>query len=217
MITLVDYGMGNLRSVLNAFEAVGEKICLTSDPADLQKASAIVLPGVGAFGDGIKNLQELHLIEVLEEEVLRKKKPYLGICLGMQFLAEESFEGGRHRGFGWIRGAVRRIEPNDKRFKIPHMGWNDLKLERPSELFTGLPEAPIFYFVHGYQLEVGQEDAQAVTATCCHGTTITASVQKENIYGVQFHPEKSQRVGLQLLKNFVTLTHQVEHAGIHSC
>ncbi|MBI3087386.1 MAG: imidazole glycerol phosphate synthase subunit HisH [Candidatus Omnitrophica bacterium] len=203
MIAIVDYGMGNLKSVANAFEAIGSPARLVTRPEELREAAAIVVPGVGAFGDGMRNLRARGFVEALEEEVRRKGKPYLGICLGMQFLADVSFEHGEHAGLGWIRGAVKRLEPDDRRFKVPHMGWNDLRLIRDSALFADLPGEPVFYFVHSYHVEVAPEEAGAVTATCWHGADVTAAVQKEQIFGVQFHPEKSQQVGLHLLKNFV--------------
>ncbi len=214
-IALVDYGMGNLRSVANAFEAIGEKVQITQSAADLESVEGIILPGVGAFGDGIRNLEKAGLIEPLWREVIEKGKPYLGICLGMQFLAEYSEEGDRHAGFGWIQGKVRRIEPSDKKHKVPHMGWNDLKLARQSDLFEGLPEEPVFYFVHSYHLE--PLEPEVVTATCDHGMIVTAAVQKGNIYGVQFHPEKSQRVGLKLLENFVSIVKNYAEKTAHSC
>ncbi|MCM8811722.1 MAG: imidazole glycerol phosphate synthase subunit HisH [Candidatus Omnitrophica bacterium] len=208
MIALVDYGMGNLRSVANAFEAIGEKPVITHSRAEIESAAGIVLPGVGAFGDGMKNLRRLELIETLNREVLEKKKPYLGICLGMQFLTDESEEHGLHKGFGWIKGRIREIKPADKRYKVPHMGWNELQILKEGGLFQGLPEAPVFYFVHSYHLEPAEPGV--ITAVCRHGAEVTAAVEKENIVGVQFHPEKSQRVGLQLLKNFVRMVK--EHA-----
>ena len=219
MIALVDYGMGNLRSVANAFQAIGEKVLLTQSAADLEAAHGIILPGVGAFGDGMKNLKELGLIEPLRREVLGRGKPYLGICLGMQFLAEESQEhaagGAPIRGFGWLKGRVVQIQTNDKRYKVPHMGWNDLKLTRGSDLFKGLPEEPVFYFVHSYHLETAEPGV--LTAVCEHGATITAAVQKGTIYGVQFHPEKSQNAGLQLLRNFTAVAQSYAEKTADPC
>ena len=205
MIALVDYGMGNLRSVANAFQAISEPVLITSSASDLRTAEGIVLPGVGAFVDGMKNLKESGLLPVLEEEVRRRRKPYLGICLGMQFLADDSDEhasgASTHPGFGWIHGRVVQLETGDKRFKVPHMGWNDLQIRQPDPLYNSLPEAPVFYFVHGHHFVPQQESV--VSATCTHGIQIAASVQEENIFGVQFHPEKSQQAGLQVLRNFI--------------
>jgi glutamine amidotransferase len=203
MIAIVDYGAGNVRSVANAFEAIGQKPVLTSDPDKLAKASGIVLPGVGAFGDCMESLRRLKLIEPLDELVIHEGIPYLGICLGMQLLAEESHERGVHKGLGWIRGRVELLAPNEKRFRIPHMGWNDVQTVTSCRLFEGLGDSPVFYFVHSYQLAVDREEANKVTATCWHGTTVTAAVQRSNIFGTQFHPEKSQESGLKLLRNFL--------------
>jgi glutamine amidotransferase len=205
MIAIVDYGMGNLRSVVNAFEAIGQPAIVTSRADDVRAADAIVVPGVGAFHDGMRNLERTGLIEVLTEEVRERGKPFLGICLGMQFLAEYGDEGAGGAGLGWIRGTVRRLAPAERRFKVPHIGWNDVQLVREGVLYGGLGEAPVYYFVHGYHLEVAPEAAAAVTATCWHGETVVASVEQSNILGVQFHPEKSQRAGLRLLENFCSM------------
>lgn len=202
MIALVDYGMGNLRSVANAFAAIGRPVRVTDDPDDLRRADGIVLPGVGAFADGMRNLEQRGLLGALAEAVQGRGVPYLGICLGMQFLAEKSFEWGAHPGLGWVPGVVRRIEPTDRRVKVPHIGWNALTLTRPGRLYEGLDEPPVYYFVHGYHLAVAAEAAGVVTATCEHGETLVASVEQGHVFGVQFHPEKSQRVGLRLLENF---------------
>jgi len=203
MIAVVDYGAGNLRSVVNAFETIGTKISVVKDPDELARASAIVLPGVGAFGDCMEAIRRQKLVEPLEELVFSQKLPYLGICLGMQFLAEESLEKGRHRGLGWIRGKVELMSPDDGNFRIPHMGWNDISYSETCPLFEGLDEKPVFYFVHSYHLVVTEDKGDCVTASCWHGLTVTAAVQKDNIFGVQFHPEKSQENGLKLLENFI--------------
>jgi glutamine amidotransferase len=207
MIAIVDYGMGNLRSVLNAFEAIHAPARLTTSVADLRDAHAIVVPGVGAFGDGMRNLTALGVIETLAEEVLVRRKPYLGICLGMQFLAREGREHGVTGGLGWLGGVVRRLEPRDAACKVPHMGWNDVAIVRECELLRDVDERPVFYFLHGYQLDPDGDRAveAAVVATATHGERVTAVVQRDNVFGVQFHPEKSQEAGLQVLRNFVKL------------
>jgi imidazole glycerol-phosphate synthase subunit HisH len=205
MIAILDYGMGNLRSVLNAFEAIGAPARLTTSPGDLRNAHAIVVPGVGAFGDGMANLVRLGVIETLAEEVLVRGKPYLGICLGMQFLAREGREHGITAGLGWTGGVVRRIEPGDARCKVPHMGWNDVTLTASCDLFRDLDDRPVFYFLHGYHLDPAGEADAAVVATTWHGERLTVALQRDNILGVQFHPEKSQEAGLQVLRNFVKL------------
>jgi len=205
MIAVVDYGVGNLRSVANALAAIGCPARITGDAADLRAAAAIVLPGVGAFGDGIRNLRERGLVEPLAEEVLGRGKPFLGICLGLQLLARASVEFGPHDGLGWIDAEVREIVPEAEGFKVPHMGWNDVRVLRETPLFAGLGDAPVFYFVHGYHVVVSDASAGVVGSTCWHGLDMVASVQRGNVLGVQFHPEKSQTAGLALLRNFAAL------------
>ena len=201
LIAVIDYGMSNLRSIVNAFEAIGTRPLVTREHAALRGAAAIVLPGVGAFSDGMANLRRFDLVDVLEEEVRQKGKPYLGICLGMQFLCRSS-EEGTEKGLGWVEGRVRRIEPASRDFKVPHMGWNDLAVRRRDGLFAGLDEEPAFYFVHSYHAVIEGQSAKAVSSTCWHGTDVTASLELRNLWGVQFHPEKSQGAGLRLLRNF---------------
>lgn len=206
MIAIVDYGMGNLQSVANAVEALGAAYVVTQRPKDLREANGIILPGVGAFGEGMENLRKFGLVDVLHSEVIERKKPYLGICLGLQFLAERGYEAGEHEGFGWIRGEVRLIEPRDPAAKIPHMGWNEIDIRRESHIFRGLQKNPVFYFVHSFGLMPDPADADVVTSVVHHGGEITASIQKGNIFATQFHPEKSQTAGLLVLKNFIDLT-----------
>lgn len=195
--------MGNVKSVLNGFELLGEEVEVTDNPEKLSQAEAIILPGVGAFSDGMKNLKEKNLVEVLEKEVIQNKKPYLGICLGLQFLAEKSFEGGEHEGLGWLKGEVTKIIPNDLKLKVPHMGWNDTKVNQKEGLLKEI-ENPVFYYLHSYYFKVNDSEKKVVTSVCDYGgVPITATVQHENIYAVQFHPEKSQTTGLKLLKNFL--------------
>jgi len=196
--------MGNVRSISNAFSLLGEEALVTDDPNKLSEAEAIILPGVGAFSDGIKNLKYKGLIKVLEKEVIEKKKPYLGICLGLEFLAKKSLEGGIHEGFGWINGIVTRIQPNDPTLKVPHMGWNDTTVFKKNGLLKEI-ENPAFYYLHSYYLKVDDSEKNIITSVCDYGgIQITASLQKDNIYAVQFHPEKSQSTGIMLLKNFLS-------------
>lgn len=205
MIAIVDYNMGNLQSVLNVFRLLGQEAVLTQKKKDLQNAKAIILPGVGAFGDGMRNLKALSVLPVLEEEVLQKKKPFLGICLGMQLLAATGKEYGDHRGLGWIQGVTDLIQPENDSYKIPHMGWNNVEVKKAGRLFKDIEQDATYYFVHSYSLEPDASEEAAITSTCFHGQEIVASVEKGNIFGVQFHPEKSQGAGLKLLENFVSL------------
>jgi len=195
--------MGNVQSVFNAFQLLEENIEITNNSKTLANADAIILPGVGAFSDGMRNLKELGLIEVLQTEVVDKKKPYLGICLGLEFLAKKSFEGGEHEGLGWINGVVEKIVPNDKTLKVPHMGWNDTKVLKKDGLLKEI-EDPVFYYLHSYYLNTAPSEKDVVTSVCDYGEVmISSTIQKDNIYAVQFHPEKSQSTGIKLLKNFV--------------
>lgn len=200
-IVIIDYGMGNLRSVQKAFEKIGFVAIISSDHGTIKQASHIVLPGVGAFGDAMKNLQKLGLVEVLNEEVLQNKKPFLGICLGMQLLADKSYENGEHKGFGWIEGEVVRFDTKEN-LKVPHVGWNSVKYTKPSLLFNTLSDESDFYFVHSYHFKAkNKEDILSITD---YGFDFVSSVAKDNIFGVQFHPEKSQESGLKILQNFVS-------------
>ena len=203
LVVIVDYGMGNLRSVFKAFEYLGCKVVITHDQKEIERADYLVLPGVGAFGDGMENLKQFGLVETLKEEVILKKKPFLGICLGLQLLARDSEEFGFHQGLGWIEASVKKIEPEDKKIKIPHVGWNALKIkDEKCPLFQGIKQDSCFYFVHSYHLVSDSE--RYVKATSDYGQEFTAAIQKENIFAVQFHPEKSQMIGLRLLENFIS-------------
>ena len=204
MIAVVDYGMGNLRSVLNALDSIGVEGRLVPDPGELASAEKIILPGVGAFGDGMRELRERGLVEPLRERAA-DGCPVLGICLGMQLLANRSFEYGEHEGLGLIPGDVKLIE-TEPGLRIPHVGWNDLIVKGVANggaLYEGLGEDPIVYFVHSF--EFVPADAGAVTATTDYGREVVAAVQRDHVFGVQFHPEKSQRDGIQLLRNFAAL------------
>jgi glutamine amidotransferase len=199
-VLIVDYGMGNVRSVHNAFEAVGAPARISRDPADLDAAERIVLPGVGAFGEAMARLGELGLIEPLAREVLGRKKPFLGICLGMQLIADRSFEHGEHRGLGWIAGDVKLVETGDPQLRVPHIGWNAVRTT-DCPLFAGLGKDPAFYFVHSYHFVPA--DPSTVAGVTNHGSDLVVAVARGNVFGTQFHPEKSHKAGLALLKNFV--------------
>lgn len=201
MITVIDYNMGNVRSVANAFEAFGCEVQITNQVSDIKQAKYIVLPGVGAFGEGMKNLKELGLIEVLNEQVLQKKKPFLGICLGMQLLADEGFEFGHFQGLGWIPGSVKKMEVDN--LPLPHVGWNNLIIKTKSRILDRMPSGADFYFVHSFHFAAAEPDT--VTATCEYGQEFAAVIARDNIYGVQFHPEKSQKAGKTLFENFAGL------------
>ena len=199
---IVDYGMGNLRSVQKAFEHIGEPAEICSSPTALASASRIVLPGVGAFRDAIAALHQHDLVNVLRDYIAADR-PFLGICLGMQLLFSTSLEDGQHQGLDIIPGTVRRFQlPTE--FKIPHMGWNQLSVpQTPAHpLFNQLPENPWFYFVHSYHCV--PEDTSWVAASTHYGAPFVSSVARSNVMAVQFHPEKSQSAGLQLLRNFVS-------------
>jgi len=202
MIAVVDYGMGNLHSVRHALEAIGASVLVTQRGEDLRRADRIVLPGVGAFAECMKNLRSCGLLPALEEEVLEKGKPFLGICLGLQVLASEGEEQGRHPGLGWVPGVVRRFEFSDTRFRVPHIGWNSITPKQDSTLFQGLGSNPDFYFVHSYCLF--PEDPTWIAASCDYGVQFSAAILHRNIFATQFHPEKSQRNGLRLLENFAS-------------
>jgi imidazole glycerol-phosphate synthase subunit HisH len=196
---IVNYGMGNIGSVVNAFDALGEPCVVSDGPAALAAADRIVLPGVGAFHAAMDNLRSQGYEEALNEQVVHRGKPFLGICLGMQLVARDSQELGYSTGLGWIDGHVVKLEPDGDR-PVPHVGWNDLEPRRETALFDALADRPNFFFDHSFHLVC---PAELVTATCDYGGDCVAAIQHENILAVQFHPEKSQRNGLRLLRNFL--------------
>jgi glutamine amidotransferase len=201
MIAIIDYGMGNVRSLHNAIEYIGCDVKISADPHILRDADKLILPGVGAFGDAMHAMQERGLDDILNREVIEKGKPLLGICLGLQLLAHSSTEHGFHKGLGWLDATVVGFDP-DSGVKIPHMGWNDICYEAPEPLFTGLtPDEKVFYFVHSFYISC--KDTADILATCTHGIEFTAAIRHNNIIATQFHPEKSQDNGIQVLKNFV--------------
>lgn len=204
MIVVVDYGMGNLRNVRRAFEYLSQEVHLTSDPVELSSASRIVLPGVGAFGEAVHRIDDLGLRESLLHHV-SAGKPMLGICLGMQLLFPQSEEDPGAAGLGVLEGSVKKFGPGVKKFgpgvKIPHIGWNDVQPVEPSSIFYAQEDRSVFYFVHSYY--VG--DTPWRIGTTEHGVEFTSAVQKENVVGFQFHPEKSQEEGLKLLGRFAEM------------
>ncbi len=200
-IVIVDYGMGNLRSVEKALNKVGINAEISSQREAIFTADGLVVPGVGAFGDAMAELQRLNLVDALREQAA-KGVPLLGICLGLQILLDESEEAPGMEGLRLVRGRVRRFSPT-LNLKIPHMGWNALNIHPNSRLFAGIAQGVHVYFVHSYYVE--PEDPSATAATSDYGIPFTAAVEKDNIFGVQFHPEKSQEVGLNILSNFARL------------
>ena len=208
LVTIVDYESGNLHSAAKAFERAAREhglnadILVSGDPEALRRSERIVLPGVGAFGDCRAGLDAIPgMVEALDEEVRKKGKPFLGICVGMQLMAERGLEYGVHKGLGWLKGDVKPIEPADHSLKIPHMGWNELTIERPHPLLKDLPGTHA-YFVHSYAFTVAEEED--VLARTDYGGPVTAAVGRDNMVGTQFHPEKSQALGLALIGNFLT-------------
>jgi glutamine amidotransferase len=201
MIAIVDYGVGNLGSILNMFRKIGIEAVVTADPSGIEKAEKLILPGVGAFDTAMKNIRDLKLLDVLNQKVIADKTPVIGLCLGMQILTESS-EEGKMPGLGWIKGkTIRfRFEESRKDLKIPHMGWNTVEIKNPNPLVEGLDKNSRFYFVHSYHMDC--KDKEDVTAVTNYGYDFPSVVKKENIYGIQFHPEKSHKFGMRLLENF---------------
>jgi glutamine amidotransferase len=199
MIAIIDYGMGNLRSVQKAFEKIGAEAVVTSDEATIESASALVLPGVGAFGDAMANLREAGLVGSIYRAI-EEGKPLLGICLGMQLLFEISEEMGIHRGMGIFKGRVVRFRVN---LKVPHMGWNQIHIRRPDLLLRGVADGSYVYFVHSYYVQPA--DPKIVLATTDYEIDYASIIGRDAIYGIQFHPEKSQDVGLMILHNFAKM------------
>lgn len=196
MIAIIDYGMGNLRSVQKGFEKVGFTAEVTSDPEKVRKAEKVVLPGVGAFGDAMANLRAANMLEVIQETV-QAGKPFLGICLGLHLMFDSSEEFGFHEGLHIFRGHVRLLPPG---LKVPHMGWNQIEIQKEDPILKDIPDGSMFYFVHSYYVD---PEGQKVTTTLTdYGIKFTSIASQDNVFGIQFHPEKSSTVGLRILKNF---------------
>jgi glutamine amidotransferase len=203
MIGIIDYGMANLRSVQKAFETVGVRADIISTPQEIERADRIVLPGVGAFADAVRTLREKDLTAPILAHIERGK-PFLGICLGLQMLFDIGYEDGEHQGLGVLKGTCVRFDVDETMgLKVPHMGWNQLDVQRPSPLFTDLAPGSAVYFVHGYH--VVPTDPEVIATTTDYGRPFVSSVWRDNVMATQFHPEKSQRVGLKILSNFAAL------------
>ena len=203
MIAIVDYGMANLRSVQKAFEHVGHPATIITRPEEIDRADKLVLPGVGAFQDAVATLRDRDLVGPILRHI-DKGKPFFGICLGLQMLFDVGYEDGEHRGLGVLAGKCIRFDVDDTLgLKVPHMGWNQLQITRPAPIFRDLPEACGVYFVHGYH--VVPDDQGVIATTTDYGRPFVSSIWRENLFATQFHPEKSQKVGLQILENFAEL------------
>lgn len=202
-VVIVDYGLCNLDSMARAVEICGGTPCITAEPYELKSADRVILPGVGAFPKAMKNLQDAGMLEALNEAVIEKCRPFLGVCLGMHLIAERSFEHNETKGLGWIKGVIKRLEPLETTDRIPHVGWNEVDFEMPHPLLSGIENRTDFYFVHSYHFQA--KDSHHTVATTPYCGEFVSIVQKDNIFGVQFHPEKSQKAGARLLSNFLTL------------
>jgi glutamine amidotransferase len=206
MIAIIDYGMGNLRSVQKGFEKVGSDACVTADPRVVLEADRIVLPGVGAFADCMHNLEQAGFVEPILK-VIAQGRPFLGICLGLQLLFTESEEFGAHKGLGVIPGRVRRfpegMRAGGEALKVPHMGWNQISFRRRAPAFEGIDEGANVYFVHSYYVQ--PDDEGVIATTTGYGIDFCSAIRKDNIVATQFHPEKSQDIGLRILKNFAEM------------
>lgn len=204
MIAIIDYDAGNIKSVEKALIALGEQVKLTRDSEEILAADGVILPGVGAFGDAMERLEGYSLVETIRQ-VAERRIPFLGICLGLQLMFDSSEESPGVKGLGLLPGKIVRI-PDDGGLKVPHIGWNNLKFPHAGRLFQGVPEDAYVYFVHSYYLQAQEEDI--VTATTEYGALIHASVEKDNIFACQFHPEKSSGVGMKILQNFIAVVNQ---------
>lgn len=199
MITIIDYGMGNIGSLENMIKRAGGEVLVSSDPLTISKADKLILPGVGHYDQAIDRLRELNLFDTIDRTVKEKNVPILCICLGAQ-LATESSEEGNSKGFGWVKGRTVKFKL-DPIYKIPHMGWNDIKVNKQSYILKDLPEDPCFYFVHSYHMIISS--SEDVLTTTVYGDEFASSFEYKNVVGMQFHPEKSHKYGLCIMKNFV--------------
>lgn len=207
-ILIIDYKLGNHQSVTNALQTLGYDFLISNTRTDIQNADAYILPGVGAFGEAMENLKDLKIIKVLEAEILGKEKPILGVCLGMQIMAQDSEENGKFDGLGWIQGRVLKMAVKGN-IKIPHVGWNNVNVIKKNPLFSKVPNEVNFYFDHSYRVSCNDK---YISATVLYGDRITAAISYKNIFGVQFHPEKSQGNGLRVYRGFLNYCEEYKNA-----
>jgi glutamine amidotransferase len=201
MLGILYCGSGNVGSVINAFNYLGADSILVQTPEHFEECTRLVLPGVGSFRDAVQKLHDRNLVAGLQNFAMVSKKPVLGICLGMQIMAETGFEGGETEGLGWFKGTVERIQPTSERERVPHVGWNELSIQQQHPLLEGIPDHADFYFVHSYSLLL--QDPSCLLATCDYASGVAAIVAKGNVFATQFHPEKSQEYGLRMIENFL--------------
>ena len=203
-IAVIDYGMGNLHSIQKALEYIGGEVLVTGNPADLPDADRVVLPGIGAFGDGMANLRKSGFVNALRNEIIENKKPFLVICLGMQLLADKSYEFGEHEGLGFVPGEVKKFDflDNSEKLPVPHVGWNSLHFRTTHPILEGVRDGSHFYFVHSFHFVPQGENS--LIGMSNYGYDFPAAIGYENIFATQFHPEKSQNDGLKILKNFIS-------------
>ena len=206
-VTIVDYNSGNISSVINSFKEVAKdkvNIEVTSDLNKIKSSDKVVLPGQGSFKSCVEALNSINgLVDILNEFAINNKKPLLGICVGLQMFADIGYEESETKGLGWISGKVSKIDNKQGKFKLPHIGWNEINIVKKSQIYKGIENKSHMYFVHSY--EFIPEDKNVISATTNYSSTIVCSVEKENIFGTQFHPEKSDKLGLQIIKNFINL------------
>jgi len=200
-VCILDYGSGNVRSVFNIFKTITDNAIVSNSKSKISSATHLVLPGVGSFGGAMKKINKKIPVEFVREQVIEKSKPFLGICVGMQVLADVGHEFGEHKGLGWVNGKVRKLKVG--KLPLPHIGWNDLLITKKSKLFKGFDKGLDVYFLHSYVFDGA--DKKNIVATAEYGETFTAAIESDNIYGVQFHPEKSQKAGRLLLENFIKI------------
>lgn len=200
-VAIIDLGVSNTGSVQSAVNLLGKDNVVCKSPKDIKNATHLILPGVGAFQSAVEAMQKSGWIEALERHVLQEKKPVIGLCLGMQIMATTSNEYGEHQGLNWIPGRVERFELEKHALPVPHVGWNDITVKKPSILYKGLPSTLSLYFVHSYRYRPNSQSV--VSSTCQYGHEFVASIEHENIFATQFHPERSQTIGLKILSNFL--------------